>query len=181
MIGPPECNAINQDAVSAKPTGVSVKPVKCKFKECPSKNIHGDVVVIYEGGRQKVLTHDGSSVDAKLAAAGTIGWTTGSHAKTQAGEDFANSVLVIYRAGRECAKLRADKPFIRDWNFVDGGKQVVVKSQATHGLEAVELFDVASGQRKGKIYSFEINEKSPAWAQPFALKLMYKNGHRCLG
>lgn len=74
----------------------------------------------------------------------------------------------IYELGTKITTLKSSLPNVEAWKFVSGGTQVVVKSRASHGPAAVELFDVAGGVLKEKVMAFDIKDGKPEWAAAYA-------------
>lgn len=72
--------------------------------------------------------------------------------------------LVLSKAGKS-RRLRTGLPFVEEWKFRSGGRELVVKSRARHGPALVELFEIASGRRKGKVFAYEVKDGRPPWAQ----------------
>jgi hypothetical protein len=88
------------------------------------------------------------------------GQLVGQRAKpheVQKGQTFVNDTLVLYRGASEIARLKAARLLIEEWTFASDGKQVVLKSRASQGPAAVELFDVVSGHLEGKLEAYEVN------------------------
>jgi hypothetical protein len=67
--------------------------------------------------------------------------------------------------GQVIAKLMSAKPFIEDWNFAGGGKRVVVKSRAAHGVALIELFEIRNGGAEDEVEAYR--EDLPGRAKPF--------------
>jgi len=145
---------------------ITVKPVACKYPDCIAHLKHGDVMATQSDGKQVTLAHN--AFDAKLGPGGIVAWTTGKHVDTSAGKQFSNDHLVIYKGGKTITEFVTSKGIIEDWRFVEGGQQVATKSRGLHGPASVELFDIGARRRLHAMQAFEINDKSPAWAKPFA-------------
>lgn len=74
----------------------------------------------------------------------------------------------MYEMGTKITTLKSSLPNVEAWKFVNGGSQVAIKSRASHGPAAVELFDVSGGVLREKVMAFDIKDGKPEWAASYA-------------
>ena len=92
----------------------------------------------------------------------TIGWLAGYMMCEQ--NYPCDLELVIYRSGHVLQKISPAYGVLWDWQFSEGGKQVVTESGFPHGdvSGAYELIDVETGH---KLAEYSFSQNAPKWAQ----------------
>lgn len=73
------------------------------------------------------------------------------------------SVLIL-EGDRRVAICHTDGLQVQEARFINGQKQLVVKSRSRHGPSVVQLFDTRTGTEKDAVLAHEIREGQPAWA-----------------
>lgn len=89
-------------------------------------------------------------------------------AEQEAGETYTAAVRLgmvsILDGTRRVATCRTAAPHVETARFINGQKQVVVKSRARHGPAVVQLFDTRTGAERDAVLAHEIRDGQPAWA-----------------
>lgn len=73
------------------------------------------------------------------------------------------SVLIL-EGSRRVAICHTDGLQVQEARFINGQKQLVVKSRGRHGPAVVQLFDTRTGAEQDAVLAHEIREGQPAWA-----------------
>lgn len=85
-----------------------------------------------------------------------------------AGETYTAAVrlgmVTILDGTRRVATCRTAAPHVEETRFINGQKQIVVKSRARHGPAVVQLFDTRTGAERDAVMANEIGNGQPAWA-----------------
>lgn len=125
-----------------------------------------DVHIVFPDGRDKKISTNGHAENAtlapdKLSAAWLVPNTWIAEGDVAPGA----SQLAIYRNN----KLRYIKcePFIRDYWFWLGGKQVAIDCGGRHFAGTLMLYDTQTLKNMDAIFQAEVPEdKRPAWSRP---------------
>ncbi len=70
----------------------------------------------------------------------------------------------LKEGGRTVAVCQTAMPRVETVRFVNGQRQIVVKSRGNHGPATVQLFDSRSGMEEGRVMAHEIRNGQPPWA-----------------
>ncbi len=147
-----------------------VVPMKNDAKDCWKLGEHGDLHIVYRGGRDVKITKDGNALnDTHIAPDGrTVGYTIGTHKPCTdwsiGGTMFVNSKLILMRDGKPLRAFEVPGTFIEGWRFWNHGKYVAVGSRWHHGVGYVRLFDVKSGKLLERMTTPEAENKKLKWA-----------------
>lgn len=74
------------------------------------------------------------------------------------------SVLIL-EGSRRVAICHTDGLQVQQVRFINGQKQLVVKSRSRHGPAVVQLFDTRTGAEKDAVLAHDIRVGQPAWAE----------------
>jgi hypothetical protein len=147
---------------------------------------HGDVSLLLSNGKTIALPtkglarfvretekEDGASAYAPQVSLDKtlIGVTIGKHQKCEdwsvGGTMFVNSELHFYNAqGKRVSACKVPGTFIERWKYFQKGStlQVVVASRWHHGATTYRVFDLQTGQERGKhMGMWENTNTIPAW------------------
>lgn len=72
--------------------------------------------------------------------------------------------VIILEGTRRVATCQTAGLKVQEARFINGQKQIVVKSGGRHGPLVVQLFDTRTGAEKDAVLAHEIREGQPAWA-----------------
>lgn len=126
-----------------------------------AKNIH----IIFPDGRDKKITKNGRAARATLAPdKHSAAWLVLNSWIAEGDVGPSSSQLAIYRNSR----LRYIKcePFIRDYWFWMGGKQVAIDCGGRHFAGTLILYDANTLQNIDSIFQADVPEdKRPAWSR----------------
>jgi hypothetical protein len=140
----PLCSTIAQTSSKARATGI------IKRTRAPAKNAHIVDFSVVNGGPLHISFNDGTDIeiplekgrfgnlrqeafeDVQLAEDGKhIGWLADYMICAQSYPCHAE--LVIYQPGQKLKYIPPPHGVIWDWQFVEGGKQIMVRSGFPHG------------------------------------------------
>lgn len=77
--------------------------------------------------------------------------------------------MVTLREGtRTIAVCRTASPNVETVRFLNGQRQIVVKSRGNHGPATVQLFNSRTGVEEDRVMAYEIRNGQPAWAAGMA-------------
>ena len=74
------------------------------------------------------------------------------------------SNVQLRRGGQTVAVCQTAMPKVETVRFIDGQRQIVVKSRGSHGPATVQLFDCSTGLEKDRVMAYEIRNGNPSWA-----------------
>ncbi len=74
----------------------------------------------------------------------------------------------LLRDGKFYREIRTVRPDVRGWKLVRSNSEIVIKSGIGREPGIVELFNVSSGERLGRVKSTDVKDGKPAWAKNFA-------------
>lgn len=126
------------------------------------RNVH----LVTSVGRDMKLTKGGRATRVALSTdRHTASWLIENSWIAEGDDGPGSSVLKVYRDGKlrsiECA------PFIREYWFWEGGRQVAIFCGGRHFAGTFSLYDVTTGQLIESFYQTDIpEEKRPAWSLP---------------
>jgi hypothetical protein len=157
-----------------KMIAVSMKKIPCHT--CHAHGLpdsHGDVWVVYDGGRKERVTRSGLCRDPKLSPDGlTCGLGTVTH--NALWEDIWYSAwpdaVVLYRGGKCLRTIRFNGFWVGAWKFWNNEQQVALRSGSLPDVHAdyYDLYDIATGALVDKgsvLLPLDITgEYPPAWA-----------------
>ena len=128
-------------------------------------NVH----VISPEGADKKITSSGRAHGVKLSTDGkTTIWLIKNCWIAEGDTAPAGSAIAIYRNGK-LRQIRCD-PFIRDYWFWMGGKQIAIDCGGRHFAGTLTLYDATSLRKLDSLYQPDVpEEKRPAWARPEGL------------
>jgi hypothetical protein len=137
------------------------------------KNGAGDVHLVGVNGKDALVGRN--AADPQLApdgsTAGFIAVVEHSHSPDRT--DYLGGSLILVRKGRRIRRVEG-APFVRSWQFWEGGRQVAVYFGAHHGQGWYQLLDVESGKPLGSVTDRDLYrdghrvEVVPAWAARLA-------------
>lgn len=168
----------NGEKIADRVSSVSFKDVNCKFKTCTNKKEHGNLTIRYKSGKTVAAVLDGTCEGSRASGAEPqispdkkyVGLLTGVHFDDSAHDYyFGGSKLLLFKDGTCVQTIVAERYFIEEWHFWEGGKQLILRSRAKHGVGTVERWDVASGRLLEKLWEYKVDAKSPAWARKMVL------------
>ncbi len=74
------------------------------------------------------------------------------------------SNVQLRRGGQTVAVCQTAMPKVETVRFIDGQRQIVVKSRGSHGPATVQLFNCNTGLEEARVMAYEIRNGKPAWA-----------------
>ena len=158
------CAAEQSGAEIAK-KAVSVKIILSRTSKANGSEI-GNVQVTYNDGAKARWTSRGNCSLARVAPDGTVGWTVNGPASRYSARGLrSNDTLVLCRKGKEVAIITSAMAFIEEWNFINEGRQLVLRTRASHGPSEIELYSVPSGNLVDSVKGYNAN--LPIWAMPY--------------
>lgn len=158
---------------SSLATAVSAQTIKSKIVksvDCEKcHGAHGDIVVTLSNGTTVQLTKNGLNEQVRVAEdLRTIAWVEGKHLD-RAKEGFGSGIItiatqfVVYRDGKKVRAFPTDFPWVRDWGFRNGGKQIAYRASPLRGTTAFILVDIATGKKIGS--AMEHDKTLPDWTK----------------
>ena len=75
--------------------------------------------------------------------------------------------VVIVHDGKAVATCRTAMLNVEKHKFINGGRQIVIKSRGNHGPATVEIFDTPTGKLRDKVLAFAIRKSGVSWAYGF--------------
>ena len=125
-----------------------------------------DVHVISPEGADEKITSSGRAQGVKLSTDGkTAIWLVQNSWIAEGDTAPAGSAIAIYSYGK-LRQIRCD-PFIRNYWFWMGGKQIAIDCGGRHFAGNLTLYDATSLRKLDSLYQPDIpEEKRPAWARP---------------
>jgi hypothetical protein len=125
----------------------------------------GNVSVLYANKKRVTLTKSGLCSAAKIAPDQiTIGWIEGKIMDYQGSKNrYFPQRITLFRNGKRLTTIVPAKLFTVSWQFRNGGKQIAVSSEGSHGATHLELFDAQTGKKLGQAMSYDA--KKPVWTK----------------
>jgi hypothetical protein len=157
--------AAEQSGAEITKKAASVKIILTHASKADGSEI-GNVQVTYNDGAKARWTSRGNCSLARIAPDGTVGWTVnGPASRFSARGQRCNDTLVLCRKGKEVAIITSAMPYIEDWNFINEGRHIVLRTRGSHGPSEIELHSVASGKLVDSVKGYRDN--LPIWAIPY--------------
>lgn len=125
-----------------------------------SKNVHA----IDSNGKTVKLTKDGEAIRSALSEdKSTAAWLKQNNWIAEGDRLAGSSRLYVYRNGK--TNLIECNPFIREYWFWQGGKQVGIDCGGRHFAGTLSLYDVKTGKEIESFFQSDIPEgQRPAWS-----------------
>ena len=161
------CGVLASEHLSAGTAkkAVSVKLILSSASRSDGSEM-GNVQVTYDDGTKARWTTKGNCSLARIAPDGTVGWTVNGPASRYSARGLrSNDTLVLCRKGKEVAIITSAMAFIEEWNFINEGRQLVLRTRASHGPSEIELYSVPSGNLVDSVKGYNAN--LPIWAIPY--------------
>jgi hypothetical protein len=144
---------------------VSVKIILSSASRADGSEM-GNVQVTYDDGTKAHWTTKGNCSLARIAPDGTVGWTVSGPASRYSARGLrSNDTLVLCRKGKDVAIITSALAFIEEWNFINEGRMLVLRTRAAHGPSDIELHSVHSGKLLDSVKGY--SDKLPIWAKPY--------------
>jgi len=71
----------------------------------------------------------------------------------------------ILSNGRTVSVIRPAMPNVEQQRFINGNREIVIKSRGNHGPATIERFDTKTGTLRGKVMAYAITNGQPVWAR----------------
>lgn len=125
-----------------------------------SNNVH----IIDLNGKKSKLTKDGKAIRASISEdKSTVAWLKQENWIAEGDKTAGASRLYVYRNRR--TRMIECNPFIRDYWFWEGGRQVGIDCGGRHFAGTLSLYDVKTGKELESFFQSDIPEKKrPAWS-----------------
>jgi len=154
------------------PLKVAVTPVPSRFDGFLQQT--GNIRVVFSDGHSETWTENGNAILPKMSSRGDIGWVELD--KTQVDVERKNRrgrdkvVIRLYNGIRREFVMRADIPFISNWEFAEEEAAISVEVSGYHGPRSYFEYDLGSGELKNEINGYVPPDALPAWARQVSAK-----------